>query len=103
MFAFIMTNNQDQFLLRILLTVRHINTQNIQIWYRGSQCSFFFYFLLTQTTIQMARDSIESDVSLLTKCYPYGTLPPEVDNEGNIEYKVRIICYHARINADSAL
>lgn len=51
----------------------------------------------------MARDSIESDVSLLTKCYPYGTLPPEVDNEGNIEYKVRIICYHAKINADSVL
>ncbi|KAL7322956.1 hypothetical protein PS15p_210924 [Mucor circinelloides] len=39
----------------------------------------------------MARDSIESDVSLLTKCYPYGTLPPEVDNEGNIEYKLKLI------------
>lgn len=42
----------------------------------------------------MAKDSIESQVSLLTKCYPYGTLPPEIDDEGNIEYKVicRIYC-----------
>lgn len=36
----------------------------------------------------MAKDSIEFQVSLLTKCYPYGTLPPEIDDEGNIEYKV---------------
>jgi hypothetical protein len=37
----------------------------------------------------MAKDSNESEISLLTKCYPYGTLPPEVDGEGNIEYKVK--------------
>lgn len=40
----------------------------------------------------MAKDSNESGISLLTKCYPYGTLPPEVDEEGNIEYKVNS-CY----------
>lgn len=37
---------------------------------------------------QMANDYKESEFSLLTKCYPNGTLPPEVDGEGNIEYKV---------------
>lgn len=36
----------------------------------------------------MANDSNEYETSLLTKCYAYGTLPPEVDDEGNIEYKV---------------
>lgn len=36
----------------------------------------------------MAKDSNELGISLLTKCYPYGSLPPEVDHEGNIEYKV---------------
>ncbi|KAL9540956.1 hypothetical protein MBANPS3_009386 [Mucor bainieri] len=39
----------------------------------------------------MARDSIESGISLLTKCYPHGTLPPEIDDEGNIEYKLKLI------------
>lgn len=37
----------------------------------------------------MAKDSQEYEISLLTKCYPQGTLPPEIDHEGNIEYKVR--------------
>lgn len=36
----------------------------------------------------MAKDTNELGISLLTKCYPYGSLPPEVDREGNIEYKV---------------
>jgi hypothetical protein len=38
----------------------------------------------------MAKDSIELNGSLLTKCYPFGSLPPEVDGEGNIEYKVTV-------------
>lgn len=36
----------------------------------------------------MAKDTNELNVSLLTECYPCGSLPPEVDGEGNIEYKV---------------
>ena len=36
----------------------------------------------------MANNLSDGEVSLLTKCYPSGTLPPEIDGEGNIEYKV---------------
>jgi hypothetical protein len=38
----------------------------------------------------MANDSTGPNASLLTKCYPFGSLPPEVDGEGNIEYKVTV-------------
>lgn len=37
----------------------------------------------------MAKDSMEVRTSLLTQYYQHGALPPEVDGEGNIEYKVR--------------
>lgn len=36
----------------------------------------------------MANDLPPSHNSLLLNCCIYGTLPPEADNEGNIEYKV---------------
>lgn len=36
----------------------------------------------------MANDLPSSHNSLLLNCCIYGTLPPEADNEGNIEYKV---------------
>lgn len=39
---------------------------------------------------QMGSNCEDSEVSLLTKFYLDGTLPPEVDNEGNIEYKVSL-------------
>lgn len=42
----------------------------------------------------MAIDSNEYETSLLTKCYAHGTLPPEVDDEGNIEYKVESLYCH---------
>lgn len=36
----------------------------------------------------MANDLPQSHSSLLLNCCVYGTLPPEADSEGNIEYKV---------------
>lgn len=36
----------------------------------------------------MANDQPQSHRSLLLNCCVYGTLPPEADSEGNIEYKV---------------
>ncbi|KAG1445396.1 hypothetical protein G6F46_010035 [Rhizopus delemar] len=39
----------------------------------------------------MANDLPSSHNSLLLNCCIYGTLPPEADNEGNIEYKLKLI------------
>lgn len=47
----------------------------------------FLFFTISQ----MAKESIDLQTSLLTEYYPRGSLPPEIDDEGNIEYKVSIM------------
>ncbi|CEG82288.1 Putative Gtp binding protein 2 [Rhizopus microsporus] len=39
----------------------------------------------------MANDLPQSHGSLLLNCCVYGTLPPEADSEGNIEYKLKLV------------
>lgn len=51
------------------------------------QIAFLFY--LQNNYLSMAKGSNEFGTSLLSKCYPNGVLPPEIDGEGNIEYKVK--------------
>ncbi|KAI9343802.1 hypothetical protein BD770DRAFT_192166 [Pilaira anomala] len=50
-----------------------------------------FLFYLQNNYLSMAKESNEFGISLLSKCYPNGALPPEIDGEGNIEYKLKLI------------